>query len=217
MNERLPRGVETLLGLGVPADQREPIAGDLFEEYVDRVRRHGRLRARAAVWAQAMRIAWRFRLDKSVRGRPLPPIADEIRSASMWDALFQDVRFGVRMLRRQPGFTAVAVLALALGIGANTAIFSVVDAVLWRPLPFPRADEVVALGEARPREGRINGPVAPADFYDWRRDSRSFAAMAAYTETALNLTGRGEPERLRGLSVAPAFLSALGIGPAVGR
>ncbi len=217
MNQRLPLGVETLLRYGLPADQREPIAGDLLEEYADRVRRDGRLRARAAVWAQAVRIAWRFRLDKTVHGRPLPPIGDEIRRAGMWDAIRQDVAFGLRMLRRQPGFTAVAVLALALGIGANTAIFSVVDSVLWRPLPFARGDEVVALGEARPREGRINGPVAPADYFDWRRDSQSFTAMAAYNETALNLTESGEPERLRGLAVAPGFLAALGVGPAFGR
>src|SRR5262249_9758222 len=94
---------------------------------------------------------------------------------------------------------------------------SVVDAVLWRALPFTRADEIVALGEARPREGRVNGPVAPADFFDWRRDSRSFAAMAAYYETAMNLTGRGEPERLRAVAASPGFLSALGIAASVGR
>ena len=68
----------------------------------------------------------------------------------MWDALRQDVVFSVRMLRRQPGFTLVALLALALGIGANTAIFSIVDAVLWRPLPYARADRVMALAEQRP-------------------------------------------------------------------
>src|SRR5262245_43815962 len=180
MSDRLPRGIETLLRLGLPSDQREPIAGDLLEEYEARVRRDGELRARAAVWAEAARVAWRFRLEKTIRGRPLPPIGDEVRRAWMWDRVRQDVAFGVRMLRRQPGFTAVAVLALALGIGADTAIFSVVDAVLWRPLPFPHADEIVALGEARPREGRVKGPVAPADFYDWRRDSTSFTAMAAY-------------------------------------
>jgi len=217
MSERLPRGVETLLRFGLPSDQREPIAGDLLEEYVARVRRDGELRARAAVWAEAARIAWRFRLEKTVRGRPLPPISDEVRRAGMWDRVRQDVTFGVRMLRRQPGFTVVAVLALAMGIGANTAIFSVVDAVLWRALPFPGADEIVALGEARPREGRVKGPVAPADFYDWRRDSTSFTAMAAYDEVAINLTGAGEPERLRVLSVTPGFLSAIGIGPALGR
>ena len=217
MNERLPRGVEVLLRLGLPADQREPIAGDLLEEYGERTRRQGRAQAFAAVWFEAVRVAWRFRLERTVRGRPLPPIADEVRRSSMWDAVRQDVTFALRMLRRQPGFAVVAILALALGIGANTAIFSVVDAVLWRALPFTRAGEIMALGEARPREGRVNGPVAPADFFDWRRVSQSFTAMAAYSETALNLTGSGEPERLRGLAVSPGFLPALGLTPVAGR
>ena len=79
-----------------------------------------------------------------------------------------------------PASPFVALLALALGIGANTAIFSIVDAVLWRPLPYPRADRVMALAEQRPRESRWFGPVAPADYFDWRRDNRSFSAMAAY-------------------------------------
>jgi putative ABC transport system permease protein len=121
------------------------------------------------------------------------------------------------MLVRQPGFTLVALVALALGIGANTAIFSIVDAVLWRSLPYPDADRVIAIAEQRPREGRLYGPVAPADFFDWRRDSRSFAAMAAYMERSLNLTGTGEPERLLGLSVSPSFLTSLGVAPALGR
>ena len=129
----------------------------------------------------------------------------------MWDALRQDIAFGARMLRRQPGFTAVAVLALALGIGANTAIFSVVDAVLWRPLPYPRADRVMSLAEQRPRESRWFGPVAPADFFDWRRDNRSFSAMAAYVDPAsgaYNLTGDGEPERVRAARGDAGVLSA---------
>ena len=135
----------------------------------------------------------------------------------MWESLRQDVGFSLRMLIRQPGFTIVALVALALGIGANTAIFSIVDAVLWRSLPYPDANRVMAIAEQRPREGRLYGPVAPADFFDWGRDSRSFAAMAAYMERSLNLTGAGEPERLLGLSVSPAFLTSLGVAPALGR
>src|SRR6185295_18425234 len=100
MNERLPRGVEALLRYGLPADQREPIAGDLLEEYTERTRRNGRIRALAAVWVQAIRIAWRFRVERSVHGRPLPPIADEVRRSFMWDALRQDIMFALRMLRR---------------------------------------------------------------------------------------------------------------------
>src|SRR5262245_57997672 len=121
------------------------------------------------------------------------------------------------MLRRQPGFTAVALVALALGIGANTAIFSIVDAVLWRSLPYPDADRVMEIAEQRPREGRLFGAVSPADFFDWRHDARSFSAVAAYSEGAVNLTGAGDPERLRRLAVSAGFLDALGIPPAVGR
>ena len=139
----------------------------------------------------------------------------------MWDGLRQDVGFGLRMLRRQPGFAVIAVFALALGIGATTAIFSVVDAVLWRPLPYPRADRVMSLGEQRPRESRWFGPIAPADFFDWHRDNQSFSALAAYTilgpAGAYNLTGDGEPERVRPLEVTPSFLGVIGVTPALGR
>ena len=139
---------------------------------------------RAWLWWQSLRLAATFRWERAARGRPLPPIGDELKGMGrMWDGLRQDIVFGVRMLRRQPGFAAVAMFALALGIGANTAIFSIVDAVLWRPLPYPRADRVMSLAEQRPREGRWFGPVAPADYFDWRRDNRSFSAMAAYTLT----------------------------------
>jgi putative ABC transport system permease protein len=211
-----------LLARFVPADLREPIAGDLAEEYFALRHRRGALPATLWVWAQAARLAWTFRWERATRGRGLPPIGDEIRSTGyMWDALRQDIGFGFRLLRRQPGFAAVAIFALALGIGANTAIFSVVDAVLWRPLPYPAADHVMAIAEQRPRESRWFGPVAPADYFDWLRDSRSFAAMAAYSITgpggAYNLTGNGEPERVRPLEVAPAFLSVIGVMPALGR
>jgi putative ABC transport system permease protein len=200
----------------VPSDLRDSVAGDLEEEFRRRAER-SRIRARVWLWLQAIRLSVTFRLERAVHGRALPPIADEIRTAPWFESVRADVAFGMRMFWRQPGFAAIVILVLALGIGANTAMFSVVDAVLWRPLPYPDGGRVVAIGEARPREGRVNGPVAPADFYDWRRESRSFAAMAAYSDVAVNLTGSGEPERLRGLSVASGFLMALGVTPARGR
>src|SRR5262249_28052053 len=178
---RLPRGVERMLRLGLPADQFEPIAGDLEEDYRARAIRDGAWRATIAIWVLAARLVLTFGWEKTAYGRPLPPIADEApRAFTVLESLTQDALFAARMLRRQPGFTVVVVLMLALGIGANTAIFGVVDAVLWRPLPYPDAHQVMSLAERRPREGRLHGPVAPADFFDWRRDARSFAVMASY-------------------------------------
>jgi predicted permease len=136
---------------------------------------------------------------------------------TMWESVLLDLRFGLRVLRRQPAFTTVAVLTLAVGIGANTAIFSVVHAVLWRPLPFGDPDSIVAIGEERPREGRLHGPVSPADFFDWRRDGRSFAGMAAWNSTSLNMSDGPEPERLRGMAVTARFLGVLGVMPTLGR
>jgi putative ABC transport system permease protein len=206
------------LALGLPADQREPIAGDLEEEYAARARRVGTARAAAWAWWNAARLAASFARERALGRRGIPPIADELpRRRHLWESLVQDVAFGARMLRRQPGFTAVAVLALALGIGANTAIFSVVDAVLWRPLPFPQAGQLVAIGEQRVREGPMMGPVAPADFVDWRARSRAFTTMAAASDFNLNLSGDGEPQRLRALALSPGFLDALDVAPARGR
>jgi len=206
----------------IPGDLREPIAGDLHEEYLAIRERQGAGRATAWLWWQSLRLAVTFRWERAAHRRPLPPIGDELRGlGSMWDGLRQDIVFGVRMLRRQPGFTAVAIFALALGIGATTAIFSVVDAVLWRPLPFPHADRVMSLAEQRPRESRWFGVVAPADYFDWQRDSRSFSAMAAYAAQspsgAYNLTGEGEPERVRPLQATSQFLDVIGVRPALGR
>src|SRR5687768_1976796 len=108
-----------------------------------------------------------------------------------------DLKFAFRQLHKNPGFTIVAVLTLALGIGANTAIFSVVNAVLLKPLPYDQPGQLVQLFEApRPQE---QNAVSPGVFLDWREQSTSFEGFAAYTSVALNLTGAGEPERLNGL------------------
>jgi putative ABC transport system permease protein len=202
----------------LPRDLRDPIAGDIEEQILIRTVRDGRLRATIWAWATAARLALAFRWERALHGRGVPPIGDEVRpTASLPDSVWRDTRFGIRLLRRQPSFTIVAVTALALGIGANTAIFSVVDAVLWRPLPYADADRIMSLAEQRPREGRMFGPVSPADFFDWRREATSFAAMAAFIEGAVNLTGVGEPERIRTLAVSPGFVDTLGLPPVIGR
>ena len=217
MNDQFP-AVLRLFARCIPRDLREPIAGDLHEEYLAIREGRGTLRAVAWLWWQSLRLALTFRWERAAHGRPLPPIADELRGlGTMWDGLRQDIGYGARMLRRQPGFTAVALLALALGIGANTAIFSIVDVVLWRPLPYPASNDVISIGEQRPTRAGF-GPVAPADFYDWRRDANVVLCDRRLTIIPrLNINGGAEPERVAPLVVTPQFLDVLGVTPALGR
>jgi putative ABC transport system permease protein len=131
------------------------------------------------------------------------------------DEMFQDMRFGLRMLLKHPGFTLIAVLTLALGIGANTAIFSVVNAVIIRPLPYPEPDRLVILDEVPPGGGQF--AIAPGNFVDWRDQNGSFVGMAAFQRMSLNLTGHGEAELLPGLRLSANSFALLGIKPARGR
>ncbi len=129
--------------------------------------------------------------------------------------LWQDLRYGARMLLKKPGFTLIAVLTLALGIGANTAIFSVVDALLLRPLPYHEPERLVMLAE-KTREGRRT-TVAYPNFEDWRARARSFEGMASTRSQALNLTGVDKPVQLRGRTVNWNFFQLLGVNPQLGR
>src|SRR4051812_33677133 len=120
----------------------------------------------------------------------------------MWttlEQLTQDLRFAVRGMRKSPGFTLTAVLSLALGIGANTAIFTVVNAVLLRPLPFPEPDRLVQLWESKPANGYFRNVVNAFNFLDWRERTKSFEAMAAVSPLPANLTGFGDPLALPGM------------------
>ena len=129
--------------------------------------------------------------------------------------LLQDVRYGLRMLAKSPGFTAVALLALALGIGANTAIFSVVNGVLLRPLPYPEPGRLMKIYEKSPDFSQSS--VSYPDFLDWQREVRSFTGMAAYRGNDFNFTGSGQPEHLRGSLVSATLLPVLGVNPLLGR
>ena len=141
--------------------------------------------------------------------------AYEVRGGGMMEGILRDARYGARSLAKNPGFTAVAVLTLALGIGANTAIFGVIDAVLLRPLPYPEAERLVKLyGRAETGE---NVPVAPADFLEQFRRANSFERLAAYRELSFNLTVQERPERVSGTVVTPDFFSVLGVNAQVGR
>jgi predicted permease len=128
---------------------------------------------------------------------------------------WQDVRYGLRVLLKSPGFTAIAVLTLALGIGANTALFSVVNGVLLNPLPYPDPDRLVAVYSSTPsfEESSISYP----NFLDWQKDNHSFSALSAFRTEEYNLTGAGEPERLHGHMITADFFTALGVNPVLGR
>src|ERR1041384_5104718 len=116
----------------------------------------------------------------------------------MMEILFRDIRYGIRMLTKRPGFTAVAIIALALGIGANTAVFSVINAVLLRPLPFANPDRLVNVWTTRPQRG-INKMVSSCpDFSDWRSRNNVFEGLAAYTEADYAVTGGDSPLRVGG-------------------
>lgn len=134
------------------------------------------------------------------------------------ETLLRDLRYGMRSMFKRPGFTAVALIALALGIGANTAIFSLVNAVLVRPLPFNEPDRLVWMW-GNIRNGGSRASVSPLDFLDYRNQNTTFQNFAAQISVPLpvNLTGNGEPERLTGASVTGDYFQALGVQPALGR
>ncbi len=132
----------------------------------------------------------------------------------MW-TLLQDLRYTLRMLAKSPGFAAVAILTLALGIGANTAIFSIVNGVLLNPLPFPHPQELTVLYEHTPNDEKSS--ISYPNFLDWQRTNSTFASMAAYRHEDFNVTASGEPERVRGGMISAEFFPILGVKPLLGR
>jgi putative ABC transport system permease protein len=131
------------------------------------------------------------------------------------EALWQDLRYGVRMLAKAPGFTVTAILTLALGIGANTAIFSFVYGVLLQPLPYRNPSRLIVLNETNPKVGSVS--VSYPNFLDWRAQSHAFSQMAAVHDVGFNLAGVTQPENISGEAVSPTFLSMLGVRPYLGR
>lgn len=136
------------------------------------------------------------------------------------DSLWKDLRFALRQLAKRPGFTSTAIAVLALGLGANAAIFSVVYAVLLEPLPFAHPDKLMSISE---RDVIPNSPynvVAPGNYLDWRRDTTTFQEIAASEETDFNLSSKGQgftPQRIHGAAVSGNLFNTLGVSPALGR
>jgi predicted permease len=134
----------------------------------------------------------------------------------LWfEELLQDLRYGARSLRKNPGFTAIAILTLALGIGANTSLFSVVNGVLLNPLPYPHPEQLITLHESKPNFK--NGSISYPNFLDWQKDNHAFSAMAITRRYTFSLTGLGEAEQVRTRFISSDFFSVIGVTPVLGR
>jgi predicted permease len=199
-----------LAGLRLPPEREAEIVEELEDHAEDRYREYCR---NGMADTEARRLA----LDE-IAGHEL--LAAELRTAeprrrSLFYGLPFDLRYSLRTLRRNPAVTAIAVLALSLGIGANTAIFTVINSVLLRPLTYPHPERLVMLYESG--KDFSHSSVSYPNFLDWRRLSRSFTEMGAYRSDDFNWTGSGEPEHLSGQYVSAGFFPATGIAPALGR
>ena len=222
-----------LLLFAFPADMRRDFGDDMavmFANQIEDARRSGRSTGR--LWIRAVADALfngaaerlganeRQRVSHASGKRPggsgaaKPPG----RRWRWWVHAFQrDIRHAVRVLAKQPGVTFVAILTLALGIGANSALFSAVNAVLLRPLPYDDPDRIMTVWEKRPNEGVMDNVVAPADYVDWAKMNTSFEGMAAMTSVSADLTGVGEPVRLFAGAVSPPFFDIFRVPMALGR
>ena len=150
-------------------------------------------------------VTWTQELHREQRGLP------------MLETLLQDLRFGLRMLRKNSGFSLIAVLALALGIGANTTIFSAIESLILHPFSFPNQDQLVALYERIPNAGAGRANVTPGALHDWRAQSQRFEQFVTLNSDDFDLTGVDQPEQLRGYRVSAGFFAALGAQPLLGR
>src|SRR6185503_1841425 len=145
------------------------------------------------------------------------PVAGGPTKSNLIADLLHDLRYAARLQRKNPAFTVVAVIALALGIGANTAIFSVVNTVLLRPLPYKDPERLVMVWEDASKQGYPRDTPATANFIDWRDQSHVFEGMAALADESFNLTGSGDPERLEARRVSATLFPLLGVDPQIGR
>ncbi|HKJ91742.1 MAG TPA: ABC transporter permease, partial [Longimicrobiales bacterium] len=206
-----------------PADEASVVA-ELADHLEDR---YAELRARGVAEAEARAAA----LEELEDGRELARLLSDLGRSRATEpvpvgggargglgGLWSDVRFALRMLRRHPSFTVMAVLVLALGIGANAAIFSAVNAVILRPLPFRAPGRLFMLTESNPEKGWVRNNVAPANMLDWRERVAGFEGVAAYQdEGRVVLTGGGAPQVLELAGVTGNFFDVLGVEPALGR
>src|SRR4029453_18315443 len=204
MKNQPPRLAQRLLAGCLPEPAREAALGDLEEEF------HDAARSRLWYWRQALALAAPFVWERVTRVGP-PTFSGRLR-----DELGHDLRSAWRGLMRTPGFTLVAVATLALGVGANTAIFSVVHAVLLRPLPFPAAEQLVLLHATNAAQGHESAQPSPGNFLDWRARQEGLAGLAAWYRPSRTLRGDGQVAQVETAQVAGDFFRTLGVTPALG-
>jgi predicted permease len=204
-----PRLALWLLRWRLIAEDREFALGDLEEEFRERVDRDGRARARRWYWRQAFRSVF-IRRPRRCSGASAPP-----RRTSAMSYLLQDMKFALRLLRRSPGFTAIVITSLALGIGASTAMFTVVHAALLKPLPFKDSGRLVTAMNGTNAEDA--NPLNYPQLLQWRDDFKVFEAQAGYFNWSATITGDGDPEAVRGIRSTANLFPTLGVEPIVGR
>jgi putative ABC transport system permease protein len=208
---RLSAALTRLRGTLTRADHETDLSAELdanFQAHVDDNIRGGMSEADARRHA-LVALGGVAQIQEAVRDR---------RSLPFVEKTMQDIRYALRSLKKTPGFSIAAIATLALGIGANTAIFSLVSAVLLRPLPFPEADRLMLVwDDMRARGGPPNSEASPADYAAWKQRSHSFTGMAAIAVTTYNLTGSGEPQKLSGIRTTANLFSVLGMQAVLGR
>jgi len=175
------------------------------------------LRCRAALLADWGKLNWRSKLDLLRRSVGAFWDALSLAPRRLEDDLFQDLRYAARMLRRKPIFTATAVLTLSLGIGANTAVFSVINGVLLRPLPYPQPEQLVRVWGINQQIGNTRGKASSPNLADWRAQNTVFESLGAYAENRWMLTRQAEPEKIAVVQTTEGFFSVLGLRAALGR
>ena len=217
--DRVPRGAERLLSAALAdSDLRDSVLGDLHEEYAARAPHTPRYRLHVWYWIEALRLTARFSARRGWRlvRRSGHVRAERLERESAMSTLAYDAVYALRAIRQKPGLSLVVACTLALGLGINATVFGMIDALVLRPFQFRDYGRLVVLWETSSGASERE-TVAPANFLDWRSQVRTVEQLVAWDWLDATLTGRGEPERVQGFRVSPAFFNVLGVAPALGR
>src|SRR5215472_6426121 len=194
--------------------QRSRMDRELAEEMRDHLERKAAKNAARGMTREEAVDAAQRQLGNSTLQQEQSRLAWGFPALESW---LQDIRFGLRVLRKAPGFSAIAILTLALGLGATTAIFSIVNAIVLRPLPYKDSERLVTLWTNSPQFPDFNLAESKLDFEDIKSQTQAFEAMAMYRTHGMTLSSNGEPERVVTIQVAPGFLEMFGARPEMGR